>query len=157
MCVIFSWSNFYEENIFLFCYMAMFDKNKSCDFYVFVGHLKKDMITCVSCVLKINNVFVSGNWCLMASGMRSCSSFSRWSAWISLTEKGVFTVSLSVCQLLEVRNKLHPLLNCFCVTVTNRDYHVLRFRYIILKQKFLEALCVNNAMSAEDEPQHVSH
>ncbi|XDA70236.1 hypothetical protein R6Z07F_000611 [Ovis aries] len=30
-----------------------------------------------------------------------------------------------------------------------------RFRYIILKQKFLEALCVNNAMSAEDEPQHV--
>lgn len=33
---------------------------------------------------------------------------------------------------------------------------VLRFRYIILKQKFLEALCVNNAMSAEDEPQHVS-
>lgn len=33
---------------------------------------------------------------------------------------------------------------------------VLRFRYIVLKQKFLEALCVNNAMSAEDEPQHVS-
>lgn len=33
---------------------------------------------------------------------------------------------------------------------------VLRFRYIILKQKFLEALCVNNAMSAEDEPQNVS-
>lgn len=24
-----------------------------------------------------------------------------------------------------------------------------------MKQKFLEALCVNNAMSAEDEPQHV--
>lgn len=36
------------------------------------------------------------------------------------------------------------------------NYIVLRFRYIILKQKFLEALCVNNAMSAEDEPQHVS-
>lgn len=33
---------------------------------------------------------------------------------------------------------------------------VFRFRYIVLKQKFLEALCVNNAMSAEDEPQHVS-
>ncbi|XP_053325752.1 WD repeat-containing protein 47 [Spea bombifrons] len=30
-----------------------------------------------------------------------------------------------------------------------------RFRYIILKQKFLEALCVNNAMSAEEEPQHL--
>ncbi|KAI5092885.1 WD repeat-containing protein 47 [Silurus meridionalis] len=30
-----------------------------------------------------------------------------------------------------------------------------RFRYIVLKQKFLEALCVNNAMSAEDEPQHL--
>ncbi|XP_036199112.1 WD repeat-containing protein 47 isoform X8 [Myotis myotis] len=30
-----------------------------------------------------------------------------------------------------------------------------RFRYIILKQKFLEALCVNNAMSSEDEPQHL--
>uniref|UniRef100_A0A8C6VXZ5 WD repeat domain 47 n=1 Tax=Nothobranchius furzeri TaxID=105023 RepID=A0A8C6VXZ5_NOTFU len=30
-----------------------------------------------------------------------------------------------------------------------------RFRYIVLKQKFLEALCVNNAMSAEEEPQHV--
>uniref|UniRef100_A0A665T509 WD repeat-containing protein 47-like n=1 Tax=Echeneis naucrates TaxID=173247 RepID=A0A665T509_ECHNA len=30
-----------------------------------------------------------------------------------------------------------------------------KFRYIILKQKFLEALCVNNAMSAEDEPQHM--
>ncbi|XP_009875625.1 PREDICTED: WD repeat-containing protein 47 isoform X1 [Apaloderma vittatum] len=30
-----------------------------------------------------------------------------------------------------------------------------RFRYIIMKQKFLEALCVNNAMSAADEPQHV--
>ncbi|XP_054622913.1 WD repeat-containing protein 47 isoform X1 [Dunckerocampus dactyliophorus] len=29
------------------------------------------------------------------------------------------------------------------------------FRYIVLKQKFLEALCVNNAMSAEDEPQHL--
>lgn len=26
-----------------------------------------------------------------------------------------------------------------------------------MKQKFLEALCVNNAMSAEDEPQHVSN
>lgn len=38
------------------------------------------------------------------------------------------------------------------------NVHVLchRFRYIVLKQKFLEALCVNNAMSAEDEPQHVS-
>lgn len=33
--------------------------------------------------------------------------------------------------------------------------HACRFRYIIMKQKFLEALCVNNAMSAEDEPQHV--
>ncbi|KAG7457201.1 hypothetical protein MATL_G00244020 [Megalops atlanticus] len=30
-----------------------------------------------------------------------------------------------------------------------------RFHYIVLKQKFLEALCVNNAMSAEDEPQHL--
>nr|XP_023660284.1 WD repeat-containing protein 47-like isoform X1 [Paramormyrops kingsleyae]XP_023660286.1 WD repeat-containing protein 47-like isoform X1 [Paramormyrops kingsleyae]XP_023660287.1 WD repeat-containing protein 47-like isoform X1 [Paramormyrops kingsleyae]XP_023660288.1 WD repeat-containing protein 47-like isoform X1 [Paramormyrops kingsleyae]XP_023660289.1 WD repeat-containing protein 47-like isoform X1 [Paramormyrops kingsleyae]XP_023660290.1 WD repeat-containing protein 47-like isoform X1 [P len=30
-----------------------------------------------------------------------------------------------------------------------------RFRYIILRQKFLEALCVNNAMSAEEEPQHL--
>nr|XP_033772753.1 WD repeat-containing protein 47 isoform X3 [Geotrypetes seraphini] len=30
-----------------------------------------------------------------------------------------------------------------------------RFRYIVLKQKFLEALCVNNAMSTEDEPQHL--
>ncbi|KAM9719875.1 WD repeat-containing protein 47 [Menidia menidia] len=30
-----------------------------------------------------------------------------------------------------------------------------RFRYIVLKQKFLEALCVNNAMSAEEEPQHM--
>ncbi|XP_047198746.1 WD repeat-containing protein 47 [Hippoglossus stenolepis] len=29
-----------------------------------------------------------------------------------------------------------------------------RFRYIILKQKFLEALCVNNAMSAVEEPQN---
>lgn len=40
--------------------------------------------------------------------------------------------------------------------VTCHCHDVLRFRYIILKQKFLEALCVNNAMSAEDEPQHVS-
>eukprot|EP00079_Xenopus_tropicalis_P024884 XP_012817953.1 PREDICTED: WD repeat-containing protein 47 [Xenopus tropicalis] len=30
-----------------------------------------------------------------------------------------------------------------------------RFRYIILKQKFLEALCVNNAMSAEEDPHHL--
>uniref|UniRef100_A0A8C9QXC5 WD repeat domain 47 n=1 Tax=Scleropages formosus TaxID=113540 RepID=A0A8C9QXC5_SCLFO len=30
-----------------------------------------------------------------------------------------------------------------------------RFHYIILRQKFLEVLCVNNAMSAEDEPQHL--
>ncbi|XP_053286737.1 WD repeat-containing protein 47 [Pleuronectes platessa] len=30
-----------------------------------------------------------------------------------------------------------------------------RFRYIILKQKFLEALCVNNAMSAVEEPQNM--
>ncbi|XP_072297464.1 WD repeat-containing protein 47 [Eucyclogobius newberryi] len=30
-----------------------------------------------------------------------------------------------------------------------------RFRYIILRQKFLEALCVNNAMSAEEEPQNL--
>ncbi|PKU38812.1 wd repeat-containing protein 47 isoform x2 [Limosa lapponica baueri] len=35
------------------------------------------------------------------------------------------------------------------------DMLFLRFRYIIMKQKFLEALCVNNAMSAEDEPQHL--
>ena len=31
-----------------------------------------------------------------------------------------------------------------------------RFRYIVLKQTFLEALCVNNAMSAADDPQNVS-
>ncbi|XP_066504313.1 WD repeat-containing protein 47b isoform X2 [Hoplias malabaricus] len=30
-----------------------------------------------------------------------------------------------------------------------------RFRYIILKQKFLEALCVNNAMSATEDPQNL--
>ncbi|XP_027031881.1 WD repeat-containing protein 47-like isoform X2 [Tachysurus fulvidraco] len=30
-----------------------------------------------------------------------------------------------------------------------------RFRYIILKEKFLEALCVNNAMSASDKPQNI--
>uniref|UniRef100_A0A673XWI8 WD repeat domain 47b n=1 Tax=Salmo trutta TaxID=8032 RepID=A0A673XWI8_SALTR len=30
-----------------------------------------------------------------------------------------------------------------------------RFRYIVLKQKFLEALCVNNAMSAADDPQNL--
>ncbi|XP_069497947.1 WD repeat-containing protein 47 isoform X2 [Ambystoma mexicanum] len=30
-----------------------------------------------------------------------------------------------------------------------------RFRYIVLKQKFLEALCVNNVMSSVDEPQHL--
>uniref|UniRef100_A0A8C6Z5W4 WD repeat domain 47 n=1 Tax=Nothoprocta perdicaria TaxID=30464 RepID=A0A8C6Z5W4_NOTPE len=35
------------------------------------------------------------------------------------------------------------------------DMLFLRFRYIIMKQKFLEALCVNNAMSAADEPQHL--
>ncbi|TSY27767.1 WD repeat-containing protein 47 [Bagarius yarrelli] len=37
--------------------------------------------------------------------------------------------------------------------VFSEDGH--RFRYIVLKQKFLEALCVNNAMSSEDEPQHL--
>uniref|UniRef100_A0A3B1IGP4 WD repeat domain 47b n=1 Tax=Astyanax mexicanus TaxID=7994 RepID=A0A3B1IGP4_ASTMX len=30
-----------------------------------------------------------------------------------------------------------------------------RFRYIILKQKFLEALCVNNAVSATEDPQNL--
>ncbi|XP_051549661.1 WD repeat-containing protein 47-like isoform X1 [Myxocyprinus asiaticus] len=30
-----------------------------------------------------------------------------------------------------------------------------RFRYTILKQKFLEALCVNNAMSASDDPENL--
>lgn len=30
-----------------------------------------------------------------------------------------------------------------------------RFRYIIFKQKFLEALCVNNAMSAAEDPLHL--
>ncbi|CAK6968798.1 WD repeat-containing protein 47-like [Scomber scombrus] len=30
-----------------------------------------------------------------------------------------------------------------------------RFRYIILRQKFLEALCVNNAMSAAEDPQNL--
>uniref|UniRef100_A0A3Q3KRV9 WD repeat-containing protein 47-like n=1 Tax=Mastacembelus armatus TaxID=205130 RepID=A0A3Q3KRV9_9TELE len=30
-----------------------------------------------------------------------------------------------------------------------------RFRYIILKQKFLEALCVNNAMSAAEDPHNL--
>ncbi|XP_068599477.1 WD repeat-containing protein 47-like [Brachionichthys hirsutus] len=30
-----------------------------------------------------------------------------------------------------------------------------RFRYIILKQRFLEALCVNNAMSAAEDPQNL--
>lgn len=32
---------------------------------------------------------------------------------------------------------------------------VSRFHYIILKQKFLEALCVNNAMSAAEDHQKV--
>uniref|UniRef100_A0A3P9D006 WD repeat domain 47 n=1 Tax=Maylandia zebra TaxID=106582 RepID=A0A3P9D006_9CICH len=32
------------------------------------------------------------------------------------------------------------------------DMLFLRFRYIIFKQKFLEALCVNNAMSAAEDP-----
>uniref|UniRef100_A0A3B3CKY4 WD repeat domain 47 n=1 Tax=Oryzias melastigma TaxID=30732 RepID=A0A3B3CKY4_ORYME len=35
------------------------------------------------------------------------------------------------------------------------DMLFLRFRYIVLKQKFLEALCVNNAMSAAEEPQNL--
>uniref|UniRef100_A0A3B4DY70 WDR47 cross-over region domain-containing protein n=1 Tax=Pygocentrus nattereri TaxID=42514 RepID=A0A3B4DY70_PYGNA len=35
------------------------------------------------------------------------------------------------------------------------DMLFLRFRYIILKQKFLEALCVNNAMSATEDPQNL--
>uniref|UniRef100_A0A3B4TWG1 WD repeat domain 47b n=1 Tax=Seriola dumerili TaxID=41447 RepID=A0A3B4TWG1_SERDU len=35
------------------------------------------------------------------------------------------------------------------------DMLFLRFRYIILKQKFLEALCVNNAMSAAEDPQNL--
>uniref|UniRef100_A0A8D0CP13 WD repeat domain 47b n=1 Tax=Sander lucioperca TaxID=283035 RepID=A0A8D0CP13_SANLU len=30
-----------------------------------------------------------------------------------------------------------------------------RFRYIILKQKFLEALCINNAISAAEDPQNL--
>ena len=37
----------------------------------------------------------------------------------------------------------------------NIEICVSRFRYIILKQKFLEALCVNNAMSAAEDPQNV--
>uniref|UniRef100_A0A8C6S8G5 WD repeat domain 47b n=1 Tax=Neogobius melanostomus TaxID=47308 RepID=A0A8C6S8G5_9GOBI len=32
-----------------------------------------------------------------------------------------------------------------------------RFRYIIYKQKFLEALCVNNAMSAAEDPLNLEH
>ncbi|XP_037530492.1 WD repeat-containing protein 47 [Nematolebias whitei] len=32
-----------------------------------------------------------------------------------------------------------------------------RFRYIILKQKFLEALCVNNALSAAEDPHNLEH
>lgn len=42
-----------------------------------------------------------------------------------------------------------------CCFLTQRIVLVSRFRYIILKQKFLEALCVNNAMSAAEEPQNV--
>lgn len=64
---------------------------------------------------------------------------------------------MSVCRIVEVEHKQHQHSNRFRVTVSNVNYRVRRFRYIILKQKFLEALCVNNAMSAEDEPQHVSH
>lgn len=30
-----------------------------------------------------------------------------------------------------------------------------RFRYIVQKQKFLEALCVNNALSAAEDSQNV--
>lgn len=37
----------------------------------------------------------------------------------------------------------------------NLQMFVSRFHYIILKQKFLEALCVNNAMSAAEDPQNV--
>lgn len=37
----------------------------------------------------------------------------------------------------------------------NIQMFVPRFHYIILKQKFLEALCVNNAMSAAEDPQNV--
>uniref|UniRef100_A0A665TPZ9 WD repeat-containing protein 47-like n=1 Tax=Echeneis naucrates TaxID=173247 RepID=A0A665TPZ9_ECHNA len=59
----------------------------------------------------------------------------------------------------EVLQFIQPLeYPCVCIRkiYPNHQHHVfLRFRYIILKQKFLEALCVNNAMSAEDEPQHM--
>ena len=40
---------------------------------------------------------------------------------------------------------------CKCVSMRSSS----RFRYIILKQKFLEALCVNNAMSAAEDPHNV--
>lgn len=54
----------------------------------------KSSSQCVKISVCFNrDCFVSGNSCLMASGMRSCSSFNLWSAWTSSTGKGVFTVS----------------------------------------------------------------
>lgn len=57
----------------------------------------------------------------MGSGMRSCSSFSLWSAWTSLTEKGVFTVLVTIgmfkclCHFCKFLKISFYLTHCFLV------------------------------------------
>ena len=55
---------------------------------------------------------------------------------IATEESILMTLATSICKCV-----------CMCSSA--------RFRYIILKQKFLEALCVNNAMSAAEDPHNV--
>lgn len=56
--------------------------------------------------------------------------------------------------LIFTQNKKHSDLNSVALLFAMFALY-FRFRYIILKQKFLEALCVNNAMSATEDPRNV--
>lgn len=61
---------------------------------------------------------------------------------------------LHMSPVLMVQRTINSAFVCVCLN-SNTINCLPRFRYIILKQKFLEALCVNNAMSTAEDPQNV--
>ncbi|XP_024909672.1 WD repeat-containing protein 47-like isoform X2 [Cynoglossus semilaevis] len=61
---------------------------------------------------------------------------------------------LHMSPVLMVQRTINSAFVCVCLN-SNTINCLPRFRYIILKQKFLEALCVNNAMSTAEDPQNL--
>lgn len=101
-----------------FCYTLSFCCSKHKIF-------KKPLLPYVTVSLLIHRsykYFVSGNWSSTGSGMRSCSSFSLWSAWTSLTEKG--EASYSFIAAFHIFSSFYLFDTLSLITKTNRRCNV---------------------------------